>query len=634
MVRNDSNSPDNLSVTEINSLCKRLLLNDGLTVPLPGKGSIHNDRPLPFLIVYRRPLKNADSGTEKLITGEASYLIADSRFEQSTGKLIRTLVGQLSAKFNAFLVVEIWAAPRNGESSTHPSGVAGPEFTILTSPTRPPTKTIEALVKSLEAIKINRRKAEVKVAYCEKRSLSNAAPLMTRTEARKRNCFIVGVEIAPIYQDTKTGALFPVLFRIFHRRFAHALRRGFFEFSRAHTAFRPDNYLALGKRTLVKEVREVDRKLAEISDSFDFLLQATPVNMKDAWDSFSQSKLRRKPIFYYRPLPIDPAFFKQTLYKIILERVEDPTLAHLFRTKRRELDRQLSMLEDRETERFVYGGLQLYGKLNSDLVDTARNLLLKIPRDESSKSQETSLDANQFARRAEEEFEYYRQSYPEMSAKVEIREDIIGLMVSKGNLLIGHQTIIPASRVEALLAHEIGTHALTWFNGKVQPFRQLYTGLPGYDEMQEGLAVLAEYLVGGLSSSRLRLLAGRVVAAKSLIDGVSFVDSFHELVDLYGFDRKTAFTVTSRIFRGGGLIKDAVYLRGLIHILDYMKGGGKIEPLYIGKIAAEHIPMINELRYRKVLIPAPLRPRFFTNPEALKRLDDVRAGITVLDLVT
>ncbi|NIQ16470.1 MAG: DUF1704 domain-containing protein, partial [Candidatus Dadabacteria bacterium] len=67
-------------------------------------------------------------------------------------------------------------------------------------------------------------------------------------------------------------------------------------------------------------------------------------------------------------------------------------------------------------------------------------------------------------------------------------------------------------RVEALLQHEIGTHALTYFNGLSQPFKQLCIGLSGYEELQEGLAVLAEYLVGGLSKPRLRLLAGRVVA--------------------------------------------------------------------------------------------------------------------------
>ena len=53
----------------------------------------------------------------------------------------------------------------------------------------------------------------------------------------------------------------------------------------------------------------------------------------------------------------------------------------------------------------------------------------------------------------------------------------------------------------ALLQHEIGTHVVTHVNGSRQPLRLLGAGLAGYDETQEGLAVFAEYLVGGLTAA-------------------------------------------------------------------------------------------------------------------------------------
>ena len=83
---------------------------------------------------------------------------------------------------------------------------------------------------------------------------------------------------------------------------------------------------------------------------------------------------------------------------------------------------------------------------------------------------------------------------------------------------------------------------LTYYNGRAQPFRQLYSGLAGYDALQEGLAVLAEYLVGGLTRPRLRLLAARVLAAQSVTDGASFVDCFRQL-EGQGFDQRTAFGI-------------------------------------------------------------------------------------------
>ena len=148
------------------------------------------------------------------------------------------------------------------------------------------------------------------------------------------------------------------------------------------------------------------------------------------------------------------------------------------------------------------------------------------------------------------------------------------------------QSRIPSSRVEALIQHEVGTHVLTYHNGRAQRLRHLYTGFAGYDALQEGLAVLAEYLVGGLSRPRLRLLAARVVAAHLMIDGASFVETFRTLDRTYDFAQRTAFVVTMRTYRSGGLTKDAVYLRGLRQILDYLAGGGDLEPLFVGKIAA------------------------------------------------
>jgi uncharacterized protein (TIGR02421 family) len=198
--------------------------------------------------------------------------------------------------------------------------------------------------------------------------------------------------------------------------------------------------------------------------------------------------------------------------------------------------------------------------------------------------------------------------------------------------LIGKKTRIPAVRADAMLAHEIGTHVLTYYNGRAQPFRQLYAGLAGYDELQEGLAVLAEYLVGGLTGERLRLLAARVEAAECLVEGATFTDVFRLLTQIRRFQRETAFTITARVFRGGGLTKDAVYLRGLLKVLDYFKHAGDLEPLYLGKIAVGHIPLIKELQWRKVLKAMPLRPRFLDRPFCINRLRELRNGYNLVDL--
>jgi uncharacterized protein (TIGR02421 family) len=343
---------------------------------------------------------------------------------------------------------------------------------------------------------------------------------------------------------------------------------------------------------------------------------------------------REPPEFQVRPLTVEPVQLKRRLYEVPIERIEDPTLSQLFRQKQDELDRKITMLSDIGTRRFLPGSLQVYGGVEPPLLELAKELLSAISphaRDESTGRQ---LDAAALARRAEAEIERYRRGYPDFQARVSLRDDMYwGMLVSRGELLIGRQTKVPASRVDALLQHEVGTHLLTYFNGRAQPFRQLSSGLAGYDGLQEGLAVLAEFLSGGLSRPRLRLLAARVLAIDRLARGDPFVETFGRLWKTHGFPQRTAYTVTMRVYRGGGLTKDAAYLRGLAGILNHLRGGGPLEPLLVGKVAAEHIPLIEELRHRQVLRAPPLRPRYLDNPQAADKLRRLRQGLTVPQLV-
>ena len=73
-------------------------------------------------------------------------------------------------------------------------------------------------------------------------------------------------------------------------------------------------------------------------------------------------------------------------------------------------------------------------------------------------------------------------------------------------------------------------HLLTYFNGSAQGLRLFRSGLAGYEGVQEGLAVLAEYLVGGMTIARLRLIAARVVACAAMLGGRVFRRNLPALV--------------------------------------------------------------------------------------------------------
>ena len=374
---------------------------------------------------------------------------------------------------------------------------------------------------------------------------------------------------------------------------------------------------------------EIDARLTEIERCVNMLVNVAPVNAAEAWVDFERSDFATVPTLRLRPLQFEPDLVRRELYDLEVENVTDPALHTLFRAKRDEIARQITALEDRDTSRFVYGSLQLYGGIAQPLSSAAQELLETIP---ALAPGAPSLTAGAFAKAARAEFDRYRAEYPDFPAHIEVRDDISELMVSFGRLLIPEAAAFRADRVEPLLHHEIGTHVVTYQNGARQPLTLLTIGLPGYDETQEGLAVLAEYLTGGLDPRRLRVLAARVVAIGWMLDGAGFREIFESLREEHRIPARTAWSIAIRVVVGGGSVKDAIYLRGITRILEALAAGGSLEVLFVGKLSLDHIPLIQDLLDREVLQAPWVRPRWLDVPGAQARLDKLRAGASVMDL--
>ena len=138
-----------------------------------------------------------------------------------------------------------------------------------------------------------------------------------------------------------------------------------------------------------------------VSNQFDYLLQLTPVNPNAAWKQFQRERFEKVPEFHYRPLPVDPAILKRDLYKIPIERVEDPALHRLFQEKQEELELKLTMLRDRDTPQFLYESLQLFGGVSDDLLKLANDVLNQLSG-KGGKEKGRHLDAHEFAKLAED----------------------------------------------------------------------------------------------------------------------------------------------------------------------------------------------------------------------------------------
>ena len=371
----------------------------------------------------------------------------------------------------------------------------------------------------------------------------------------------------------------------------------------------------------------VDRALADIASSFRFLLDVTPVDLVGARDDFFQTG--RPPEFEYRPLADDPALTTSRLGDIPINDVEEPAVASLLQEKQRELLLMVQMLSCRGSAQFLSLSIAAFGAVGPELLHEAQDILRRVPP--SPPDAGPWLDADAFAQLAQSELDRYRSFAPDLESHVELREGSTGVMVSNGDVLIAPTARVAAARADALLHHEIGTHVVTYVNGTHQQLRTLGDGLAGHEETQEGLAVLAEYLAGGLTANRLRQLAARVVGVHEMICGAEFPDVHRGLVDV-GMPAEQAFTVTTRVFRSGGLTKDAVYLRGLRQLVGYLGTGQSLDPLLLGKMPLSAVPLVDELHRRGVLTDPLLIPRYLDLPGAGARLAGLHqvASLTAL----
>jgi uncharacterized protein (TIGR02421 family) len=588
---------------------------------LPGGGVLNLDRKLPYLFVYRQPPDRDDAGTHRLVLGEASYLVALGEDVANAHDATAALAEVASRELDSFIILEIW------------SGEPDSTDFVVHAPTGAAAATVDVLSRGLREIDDPDIRSSVIVRQTDERHPPDLPPLLTARECWDIGCLLVGLEVPPIYRDPATGRVYPVFLRRLRHVLSGVMRQMAFEFARVQTRAGFESYRAVGPRRFGDEVSSADSELADIETSYQLLLLVSPVNANETWTRFRDNGFEGEPQFRYRLLPVDPDALKKRLFNVDLEPVADPAMAFLLRDKRDELDRQITLIAERNTDGFRYASMRLYGAVDDMLLNVARDVLTTV-QPAGRRGSRVRVSAEEFAASARAELEFYRASYPGLAADVQVRSDLAGLMVSQGDLLIGESLALRPERALPLLHHEVGTHVLTYYNGRAQPLRQMYTGLAGYDELQEGLAVLAEYLAGGLDASRMRVLAARVVAAHSVEHGATFTDTFRLLHSTYDVPARTSFDVTERVHASGGFTRDLIYLRGLLRLVEYIRAGGDIQPLYLGKIAAKHVPIIEELRARQYLMAPALLPRLFQHPDTPQRMDALRNGLPLTGMIS
>lgn len=584
-------------------------------------GRVHIDRALPFIVLHRADPDEIDGLARRVALTSPAYAVWSGPADDAAAvATLDVVIAEQRKRFGHMLAIIVDDLPRPPPAAEDTQELPAFRAEIGAQADAFSERAAGALGAAMEKIEIDLRRCEV-----AKSTKPQTAKTVLDLIADQPDCALVSVSLPRIYETHGGKGTYPQLFHDLSVATFDALLKAACVFMTEAGLDPPTHYRALGRSAFIDAAKSVDAKLDRVCRSFDFLLSVSPINTTQAFDRFRTDKWTKAPDFRYRPLTVDPATAKRALYRIDLNTVEDPVLEALFSEKRQEIDQQLTLLEARNTPRFRYASLMLYEPVDTSLRETAEQILtadLPCPP-----GPDDTADCHAVEAAARTMIARYGAGDPAFDVNIELRDDIAaGMMVSGRNLYISNATSMPMHRVMPLLHHEVGVHLLTFINGSKQGLAIFKRGLAGYEGVQEGLGVFAEWAVGGLTRARLRLLAGRVIAVDTMTDGADFIEVFGILRREYGFSAKTAYLITARVFRGGGFAKDAIYLRGFKTVLDMLAAGQALDPFWFGKIDTRHLGIVNELAERGILHRPALVPEFLASANVAARIAAFRAN--------
>ena len=579
-------------------------------------GRVHIDRWLPFLVLHCTGDPEHSIGRRVAVNSPA-YLIWSPLDQAEAEGALEVVLARLRQELGPVLLIELRDAPVEPKKEDSPQ-LPSFDLRIGASGSRPAQAAAEALAKAAGEISVDLRRPEVRIEAAE-------SPLLNESGDNDRLAIVI-----PQIHRSPGGRLYPQLTHDYAAALIDSLLRAAASFMGASSKRAQPHFRSLGRSAFLAAALHADKKLDAIARSYDFLLSISPINTAEAKAQFVSANEQRAPDFRYRPLTVDPDRVKRNLYAIDLSVLEDLLLEGMLCDKRREIDMQLTMLATRNTSGFRPASMLLYGTVTPDLLKEAHAVLAGVkPRPPAPKIH----DADAVAAAARELVGSYRSVDPRFEARVEIRDDVSGLLVSGGRLMIASDSAIAANRLDALLSHEVSVHLLTYFNGATQGLTIFRTGLAHYEGVQEGLGVFAEWAVGGLTPARLRLLAGRVVAVDAMIDGAGFVEVYRLLRREFGFAKGSAFDIAARVFRSGGLAKDAIYLKGFLEVIGRVATGASLDAFWLGKIAPDHLNAVDELLLRGLLHAPVFVPEFLGREDAQLRIERLRTGVSFYRLM-
>lgn len=357
----------------------------------------------------------------------------------------------------------------------------------------------------------------------------------------------------------------------------------------------PENKISVDTRPKKNTVNYafIDRELAEIDEKIKLLYHLRPINLESEKRKFLTS-LNENPKFEYPKLKFDPLELIDRLQRIV---TDDSALGNIFQKKKNEIALKIELLESIDETKFSGISIKLFGQPREEEVALCEKTLWDLDLQKLSNEKEGITSSE-----AQKEFENTFRQYGLNEWKVELKDEMVADCVAGKNnrMFIRKDAKFSARRLKNLIIHEIETHILTAENGKQQPYKIFNIGFADYLQTQEGLAMYNTEKYGDAPFEENYKAMAHVIAINWALNH-SFVEVFEKILE-FGLPMEQAFRSALKAKRGmgdttqqGAFTKDYLYWRGYHDICEFIKKGGKISDLYLGKITVRDIANIKNI---------------------------------------
>ena len=426
--------------------------------------------------------------------------------------------------------------------------------------------------------------------------------LIAHINAHFDNTLVLPTEVKKVFMNEVSGEVYPLVLEELKAGFKNAISETAAFFVRKYGKRKRTQKADILSSTISAEVLDLDKKLFSLCKSIETLNFINPVNLVAQRNKFLKKNSYISPNFNYKQLNIDPYKFRENLYNLPISEINDADIQQLYRHVIDNLASKIDLLTTIGTENFVYNSLKYYGEPSPSDIANAR-FLLHLNDDE--------LEQNEELLNADDAIDYFKSLATEwgLNCKIEKSAKIVAkAMVNneKALLLINKEAHFTQKELHAFAYHELGIHMLTTINAKKHPIKVFSLGLAGNTHTQEGIALYSEYCSGSLTTKRLKTIALRVIAVQYMLEHGDFIKTYHSLMNEFNLDKEFAFTLTTRVYRGGGFTKDYLYLKGFRDVLNLAKERS-IDNLLVGKTGVLDFNVVSEIVARGMIIkPQPL----------------------------